>query len=158
MAKATKRKEFSQKLPHWMFGVTYACVILSILLVGAKFALHGAIYRSLFMDTTYQAVTLSNGQTFFGQLNQYGPSTFVLEDVYYLQTAAVTETTVDAADGTTPTEGASNSGIELVKLVDDVHKPMNHIVLNSDQIVYWQNLSQASPIMEAIVNSYNETE
>lgn len=156
MAKTTTKstKELYNKLPHWMFGVTYACVILAILLVGAKFALHAWVYRSLFMDTTYQAVTLSNGQTFFGQIQQYGPGTYVLSDVYYLQATA--ETTDTAETDPAIVEDDAGSGLQLVKLVDDVHQPLNYIVLNKDQVIYWQNLNTASPIIEAIVKDHNE--
>ncbi len=150
---STKRKELSSKVPHWMFGLTYACVILAILLVGAKFALHGWLYRSLFMDTTYQAVTLTNGQTFFGQIQQYGPSTYVLKDVYYLQTT--TESTTEPTD-TAEIDAEAGSGLELVKLVDDVHEPLNYIILNKDQVIYWQNLNTASPIIEAIIRDHAE--
>lgn len=158
MPKTEKRKVFNKTVPHWLMGATYTCVILAIILVGVKFALHGWVYKSLFMENTYQAVTLMNGQTLFGQLQQYGPGVYVLEDVYYLQsTSAEVPTDTEATiEGDTETS-MNSSGLQLIKLVDDVHKPLNHVVINKDQVVYWQNLSPASPIIEGIVRNKQAT-
>lgn len=147
MPRTTKQNiKTGPSIPHWMFGITYSCVILAVLLVGVKFALHGQLYRSLFMNDTYQAVTLTNGQTFFGQLDQYGPGTYLLNDVYYLQSTPTTTTSDETAVDTT----SPNSGLQLVRLDDDIHQPLNHIVINKGEVVYWQNLNPASPIMDAI--------
>ncbi len=137
------KKDPKSKLPDWMLGLTYACIALAVILSAAKIGLQGMQYKSLYQNDTYQAVTLTNGQTFFGQMERYGRNTFVITDVYYLQSAQ-TEVSDDAL-----TESVA-SGLQLVPLTEDLHQPYNHMVLNREHIIYWQNLQPDSPIMEAI--------
>lgn len=173
-----------------MTAITYLCVVLAIILTGTKFWLFSNRYAALFNHSTYQAITLTNGQTFFGKLDKYGLQTYVLYDVYYLkQSMSETEpskdvlnnvnadTTSDSANAdnsninsnitsntnintnnnTESTESqqnnltATNSDLKLVRLVDDFQEPNNYLIINREQIVFWQNLADSSPIMKTIV-------
>ncbi|MFA5995476.1 MAG: hypothetical protein WCW27_04165 [Patescibacteria group bacterium] len=165
------KKEISKVKTKWftlnrVLRLTYVLVALIILLSATKLWLLSIRYSTLFDNATYQAVTLTNGQTFFGRLSKYGINTYVLTDVYYLQQtdtqAAATNVNTNVAADNTETADNSNdnlnsndnnvtaSGLSLKRLVDDVHKPYNYIVINRDQISFWQSLNPASPIIEAI--------
>lgn len=162
-----------------MTAITYLCVVLAIMLTGTKFWLLSNRYAAIFDHTTYQAVTLTNGQTFFGRLDKYGLQTYVLNDVYYLKQSVAnnantnadtavqqnvnqntnTNTNVDeninsatttTATTTTTDNTTTDSGLQLVRLVDDFQEPNNYLILNRQQIVFWQNLSGTSPIMKTI--------
>lgn len=140
--------------PNIMLNVTYVCVGLAIVLVATQFALYGVRYKRLFDDTTYQAVTLTNGQTFIGVLKRYSMDAYVLQDVHYLQPAQseelAVEETVDSVETT-------NSGkLELVKLENDFHQPQNFMVINGDQLLYWQNLQADSQIISGIQKAATE--
>lgn len=136
-----------------LLNLTYFCVGLAIILIALQFALYGMRYRGLFDDSTYQAVTLTNGLTFFGRLQRYSPNTFVLSDVYYLKTSAdVNELNETAAASETAAEATTDSGLQLFQLSQDFYQPQNDLIINRDQIVYWQNLQSDSPIVQTIVN------
>lgn len=133
--------------PTTMAHLSYWCAGLALILVAAQFWLYGLHYNRIFADDVVSAVTLSNGQTYFGRLEKFGPRTVVLFDAYYLQ---VGETTTDPASDATTAEG-DGSNLQLKKLSEDFHQPNNYLVLNRDQILYWQHLSNSSPILEAMV-------
>ncbi len=139
-----------------LVAITYVLVALIIICSGLKFWLLSMRYNALFDSSTYQAVTLTNGQTFFGHLNRYGMKTYLLTDVYYLQRN--TETATTTTDETKPEEVTqdspkTDSGLTLQAIVSDLHKPYNYVVLNRDQIVFWQSLSADSPILDSIAEA-----
>jgi hypothetical protein len=94
-------------------------------------------------------LAVTNGQTYFGRLERFGPSTVVLFDAYYLQVGETT--TTETADATADATATDGSNLQLKKLSDDFHQPNNYLVLNRDHILYWQHLSDSSPIIEAMV-------
>ena len=139
-------------LYHWAEKIVFLTVILAILLSALQFSLHAKRYKRLINESTYQVVTLTNGQTFFGKLERFGPSTYALIDVYYIQTelTPAEETTTETGELTAETSDNLQERTTLVPLTSDPHQPYNHIVLNRDHMVSWQNLQPTSPILEAI--------
>src|SRR3989344_1213952 len=86
-----------------------------------------------FIDSdTYQAVFLTNDQIYFGYLKNISPDYLILSDVYY----------VKVNDG-----GAG----QLVKLgVGEPHGPKDGMIINQDQVLFWENLTTDSPVVKAI--------
>lgn len=141
-----------------MAHVSFYCAGLAIVLVVVQFWLYGIRFNRLYDASTVSSVTLANGQTYFGYLQKYGPKTLVLSNVYYLQVSD--DATADQAADTTTAEADTaatepESNIKLMHLTDDFHKPYDHLVLNRDQVIYWQYLQSDSPILEAIAE-YNQ--
>ncbi|EKD78636.1 MAG: hypothetical protein ACD_41C00306G0006 [uncultured bacterium] len=130
-----------------MAHVAYWCAAMAVLLVAVQFWLYGIHYNRVFADNVVSAVTLTNGQTYFGRLEKFGPHTAVLFNAYYLQ---VGETDVTAA------EQADGSNLQLKKLSDDFHQPNDYLILNREEILYWQHLSSQSPIIEAMAEYRNQ--
>lgn len=158
-AKLSGAKSHSTHTATRLLNITYVCVGLAILLIAVQFVLYGMRYRNLFDNTTYQAVTLTNGLTFFGQLHRYSPHTYALYDVYYLKadtdTAEIQNITDPSALDTETdieTDRATDTGMQLYKLSDDFYRPDNALIVNRDQILYWQNLQLDSPIIQTILN------
>lgn len=141
-----------------MLLFTYSIVVLIVILVIVKVGLLSWQMESSIDGNTYQAVALDNGQTFFGRLTKIGGSMYSLNDVYYLQRSTATGDTTDvaAATGTdstnsnTNTNTNSDSGLQLIPLTDDIQKPQNHLIIESNHIVFWQNLQTNSPILATI--------
>lgn len=159
----TQSRWSSAKMSTFMLNATYVCVALAILLSLAQFTLYGMRYKQVIDETTYQAVALDNGQTFFGKLRKYGIGTYVLVDAYYLQRNSDDATTVtgDAATETTTTKNNDNnkeSDLELMPITGELHQPKNHIIINRDHIIFWQNLELDSPIVQTILKSRVEGE
>lgn len=86
-----------------------------------------------FIDkTAYQAVFLTNDQIYFGRLKNISSDYLILSDVYY---AKVNE------------DGAG----QLVKLgAGEPHGPKDTMIINQDQVLFWENLNSDSPVVKAI--------
>ena len=86
-----------------------------------------------FIDSDgYQAVFLTNDQIYFGHLKSIGSDYLILSDVYYVK---VNE------------EGAG----QLVKLgVGEPHGPQDKMIINQDQVLFWENLKFDSPVVKTI--------
>lgn len=106
---------------------------------------------------TYQAVFLSNGQVYFGHLEENRRPIFVLRDVYYLQ---IKENLQGAPTGEQSTkkedEAAENeSPFTLVKLGEELHQPASEMTINGEHILFWENLQNDSRIIQGI-NEYEK--
>lgn len=91
----------------------------------------------------YQAVFLTDGQIYFGKLTGLNEEYAVLEDIYYLQVEQQVQP--DRAE-----EAASN--ISLAKLGNELHGPEDEMFINSDQILFWENLKDDGQVVTAINN------
>jgi hypothetical protein len=90
-------------------------------------------HKLLADPTTYQAVFLTSDQVYFGHLTNLDSQYPILEDTYYVQLG-------------------ENSN-KVVKLGEnEPHGPQNHMVLNRDQILLWEDLRPDSQIIRAIQN------
>lgn len=86
-----------------------------------------------FIDhNAYQAIFLTNNQVYFGRLKNISSDYLILSDVYY---AKVNE---------------SGAG-QLVKLgAIEPHKPKDEMTINQDQVLFWENLNDDSPVVNTI--------
>jgi hypothetical protein len=94
----------------------------------------------------YQAVFLTNGQVYFGKLNEIGKDYFQLNNVYYL----TQNTTTDTAGNAT-----SNGNYTLVKLgCQQIHDPYDEMVIERNQVSFWENLQdgQYSKVVTSIAD------
>ncbi len=132
-----------------MVKVAYGSAVAAAVLVAVQFWRLGAHYNKLDNVDAMAAVTLTNGQTYFGYLQKFGPGVTVLSGVYYLQTDDQSEGTA-TTDPTAETDTASDSSVKLVHLTDDFHKPQDALIVNTNQVLFWQYLSDESPILDAI--------
>ncbi len=94
----------------------------------------------------YQAVFLSNGQVYFGKMSRSESQLPMLKDIYYLQ---VTQP---------PLQGSQQQGqqsqaqpqLSLVKLGNELHGPVDEMVLNRDHILFWEDMKEDSKVVQAI--------
>ncbi|HWZ97055.1 MAG TPA: hypothetical protein VN025_04775 [Candidatus Dormibacteraeota bacterium] len=123
-------------------GIAPAGVIwlLAGLLVVAALGVH--IYHairgnSIRFDTPYQAVLLSNGSVYFGQLEGYGTSRPVLTNVYYV----LSQTNPDTKQVTS----------SLIKRGKELHEP-DRMYLNPNQIVFVESVGPNSKVAQLITD------
>ena len=120
--------------------VSLALTILIVAFFGVLFLTKNLKYDQYeeydFIDpNTYQSVLLTNNQLYFGHLKNISPEYLILNDVYYVR--------ID--DG-----GAG----QLVKLgIIESHKPQDKMVINKDQVIFWENLQFESPVVKTIQNA-----
>lgn len=88
----------------------------------------------------WQAVFLSNGQVYFGNVTSLTPDTVVLEKIYYLQTSGP----LQAGGEQQPKD------LALVKLGSELHGPADEMMINRDQILFIETLKTDSKVVKAI--------
>lgn len=125
--------------------VAIAMVVVVVLLaVGGWFAYSATQPKSQAINTKdYQAVFLTNGQVYFGKLQNTEGRYLSLKNIYYLQVQqAVQPADVNAA--------AADSKTQLVKLGNELHGPEDSMQISHDQILFWENLVPGGKVSQAI--------
>lgn len=92
----------------------------------------------------YQAVFFTNGQVYFGKLQNIDTDTLTLTDIFYLQAQSTT-----TSSNPQPTSSASD--VQLVKLGNEVHGPEDQMVINKSQILFFENLSKTGKVSDSII-------
>jgi len=80
----------------------------------------------------YQAVFLTNGQVYFGKLNDDGGNYVKLSDIYYLQT----QEKVQPKDN----KSTDQSNLTLIKLGKELHAPADEMNISRQQVLFWENI------------------
>ena len=83
----------------------------------------------------YQAVFLTNGQTYFGRYYDRMGAYAKIEDVYYLQQTAASD----------PSQAADT---RLVRRGKELHAPSSRMLVPKSAILFVEDLSDASPIAQ----------
>lgn len=134
-------------------GVVGKLLVISLIIVSiAVTAFVGfAVLRSVDGNNNvnadqYQAVFLSDGQIYFGKLNESNDSYAVLSDIFYLQV----EQQVQPVQGEETAGEQSQAKISLAKLGKELHGPEDEMFINRDQILFWENLKEDGQVVTAI--------
>jgi len=115
-----------------------ALVVAVILVIGFG----GPKPEGKFLDKNkLQAVFLQTGQVYFGNVTKMNSEYFVLTNIYYLQTSNT---------GTSTTTTAANTNVSLVKLGCELHAPDDRMVINRDQVTFWENLHDDGQVAKAV--------
>jgi hypothetical protein len=93
-------------------------------------------------DKQYQAVFLTNGQVYFGNISDVNHDFIRLNNIYYL-----TQNTTTASNGQTTTDG----NYTLVKLgCQQIHDPVDEMVIQQSQVSFWENLNDSGKVVTSI--------
>ncbi|HVX24265.1 MAG TPA: hypothetical protein VG992_02910 [Candidatus Saccharimonadales bacterium] len=84
-----------------------------------------------------QAVFLNTGQVYFGNIKSLNSNYFVLTNIYYLQTSS-------------SSSAKSSTSVQLVKLGCELHAPYDRMVINRDQVTFWENLQSDGQVSKAV--------
>lgn len=96
--------------------------------------------RQLNIDR-YQAVFLTNNQVYFGKIASFDSKSVVLTDVFYIETPNQGQNTTSQA----------NTNYTLRKLgVNELHAPEDKMVINREQVIFWENLKDSSQVVTRI--------
>ncbi len=97
----------------------------------------------------YQAVFLTDGQIYFGKLEENNSAYATLSDIYYLQVKQQVQ----------PVQGDNSADpeakITLAKLGNELHGPEDKMHINRDQILFWENLKNDGKVVDAITRFVN---
>lgn len=118
-------------------------LIATIFLVGALYIVQFFIFST---SKNFQAVFLSNGQVYFGNIEKRVGGKYVrLVNVYYLQAA---DKELQAADTTSTTDAAAD--LSLIKLGNELHGPQDAMLINRDHIIFIEDLKKDSKVVKSI--------
>ena len=115
--------------------IIWTIAALMVIAVGSVYLLARRGSSDVKFLTPYQAVLLTNGSVYFGQLEGYGSENPVLKSVYYIVTQTNTET-------------KQTSNI-LVKRGKELHEP-DRMYLNPRQILFVEPVGTSSKVAQLI--------
>ena len=128
--------------------VTMLIIIAVIILVISGLLLWSKNKSAASIDASkYQAIFLSNGQVYFGKLQALDNGYFKLTKVFYIQGS--TDTDADAAKSKDPQQTTS-SDMKLIKLGKEVHGPEDAMIINRDQVQFYENLKSDGEVAKLI--------
>ena len=93
-------------------------------------------------DSKLQAVFLNGGQVYFGDITDLNSRFMRLSNIYYLRV----NQTVQPKDASK----ATNNDISLVKLGCELHGPQDSMVINREQVIFWENLKGDGQVAKAV--------
>lgn len=129
--------------------ITGALVVVGLF---AGFNWYNGSANGLIARDRYQAVFLSNGQVYFGKLTLVNDQYVKLSDIYYLevgQNLQQTAETTEKKEGEAAVAGAQTDP-RLIKLGQEIHGPEDEMILNKDQVLFWENLKQDGTLSKTI--------
>lgn len=141
------RKNSSNDDGKWArIGVVAAVVAVVILLLGViGFAVSSDSVKAedKYVDNSkLQAVFLNTGQVYFGNVKSLNNKYIVLGNIYYLQTSNGSSADTNKTN--------ANSNVSLVKLGCELHEPYDQMVINRDQVTFWENLQDNGQVAKAV--------
>lgn len=133
------RSNVSRKLP-WVFVAVLVAVLITAICVWWFVSRP----TSQVNQDGYQIVYMTTGQAYFGKLVSTSGEFFVLENVYVTQAQDLPENASDQQ------KQATEANTSLIKVTNQVYGPDDQMQLRADNVLFWQNLSDASKVSEAI--------
>jgi hypothetical protein len=120
--------------------VAIAVLLISIIVMTAA-GNSGNKAEASYVDTNkLQAVFLNTGQVYFGNIKSLNNKYFTLSNIYYLQTNSTGDNAAANA----------NPNVTLVKLGCELHEPNDLMVINRDQVTFWENLHDSGQVAKAV--------
>ncbi|MGY4893723.1 MAG: hypothetical protein ACO1N2_03470 [Candidatus Saccharimonadota bacterium] len=136
-----KKKQHKRKL----LVIIFAVVLISAGIFLSFLVLRNSSTTAHIDSGKYQAVFFTNGQVYFGKLSPLSGGYLKLEDIYYLQTK-----TDDASSNPQETATETANDVELIKLGNEIHGPEDEMIVNKDQVLFFENLKQDSRVSQSI--------
>lgn len=103
------------------------------------------------IDTSkYQAVFFTNGQVYFGKLQDFNTQYLKLTDIYYLQTESTTSNTTTSNSSNPQQTTTNDNNVQLIKLGDEIHGPEDEMVIAKEQVLFYENLKPDGKVAQTI--------
>ncbi len=88
-----------------------------------------------------QAVFLQNGQVYFGKIKTVSQKYIDLQGIFYLNNSSTSNSS---------SSSTSSSNLSLVKLGCELHGPYDEMIINADQVTFWENLRPDGQVAKAV--------
>jgi len=147
----------------WLKGLVTLVVVLIIIggglyLIGTYTGLGSGLVSSThgLVKAEWQAVFLTNGQVYFGQVTRIDDDFLVLKDIYYLQ--VVTLKNSNAIAQPSDVQNQPEQQLTLIKLGNEIHGPADEMTINRDHVVLLEDLKNDSRVVTAITDYQKKQE
>lgn len=119
-------------------------VAIIIGLIAVYVAIGGNNNEDKYVDKTkFQAVFLNGGQVYFGRIHSLNNKFITIDNIYYLRV----NQQVQPDQSTT---SAANQDVSLAKLGCELHGPTDTMVINREQVLFWENLKSDGQVTKAV--------
>jgi hypothetical protein len=125
-----------------LFSVTALLVVLAYFLATGK----NNNEAQFVDDSKLQAVFLNGGQVYFGKIEDLNNKFLRMTNIYYLR---VNQTVQPDQENAQQQQAAAND-ISLVKLGCELHGPQDEMLINHEQIIFWENLKSDGQVAKAV--------
>ncbi len=144
--KTPKNQQKNKLIKIGSIGFLFAIVILlTAMLASLIFVKDGRSKESSFVDTgKFQAVFLNGGQVYFGKVGEVNSRYLSLNNIYYLRVNQQVQPEQQQQ------QQANANDISLVKLGCELHGPEDSMVINREQVIFWENLKTDGQVAKAI--------
>jgi hypothetical protein len=130
------------------FLTLVAVVVVLLIALAVFFAGNNGDNEDTYVNTSrLQAVFLQTGQVYFGNIKVLNEKYAVLTNIYYLQTSN---------NSSSSSTSSSNTNVSLVKLGCELHMPYDQMVINQNQITFWENLQSDGQVAKAVATFQKE--
>jgi hypothetical protein len=124
------------------------CIAILIAAIAGYVALGGNSSEGSFVDKSkMQAVFLNGGQVYFGKITDLNNKFLRVSDIYYLR---VNQTVQPNQQSATDQQTTNSNDISLVKLGCELHGPQDNMVINQEQVIFWENLKDDGQVAKAV--------
>ncbi|HUP26087.1 MAG TPA: hypothetical protein VM124_00375 [Candidatus Limnocylindrales bacterium] len=138
----TKRSFLSLRLAS---VVLLFCITILILALAGFIAFGGPPAESKFVSKDrMQAIFLNGGQVYFGNITDLNDKFMRVSKIYYLRVNQTVQPNGNAA--------ANNQDVSLVKLGCELHGPDDSMVINQEQVIFWENLKTDGQVAKAVAD------
>ena len=121
-----------------------AMVAIIVGLLAVYVAIGGAKGENKYVDKTkFQAVFLNGGQVYFGRIQSLNERFITIDNIYYLRVNQQVQ------PNQTDTSAASQD-VSLAKLGCELHGPTDSMVINREQVLFWENLKSDGQVAKAV--------
>lgn len=127
-------------------GIVVGVLLVILIVIGFWASKNGLVpFFAKANEPVRQAVFLTNGQVYFGEIEKENDKYLVLRGIYYLKTQ----------DQLNPNTN-SDKKISIIKLGDELHGPQDRMFINRDQVLFYEPMKPNSKINEAIKKYLSE--
>lgn len=139
--------------PTWLRA---AWMILLFSATGLLVALAALFYFGGTKEADYvdsskqQAVFLANGQVYFGKIKDINKQYVDLRGIYYLNVNQQVQPDQKDNKNAAASNQQTQNSISLVKLGCELHGPNDQMLINRDQVTFWENLKTDGQVAKAI--------
>lgn len=144
IATAAEKRRMSSKFMRIMTVIVVGCASLILILLALNMALGSTVdNESRYIDKKkFQAVFLNGGQVYFGKVRSLNTKFITIDNIYYLR--------VNGQQTTGSQSSNANQDVSLAKLGCELHGPTDSMVINKDQVLFWENLKDDGQVAKAI--------